>query len=235
MQMVDRVANPGRVRVIVALFAFAWIAVALFVGLWLWWHSPTIASAEGRGLGSALVGALVFVGVNRELHHRSGRKVTWRTRFPAAWVGAILGIAFLSPLMGPLPAPPEFDFSDAIAMDKMERAGMRARVPSRLFDSPVGTGGFGIALLIQLGAFLIAASRHTYPSPRPWQFWQVVTRWHWGKIVLLWASTFVGASVVSVLYGGSRDAFWAFALLYGAGVGVVTWRWLSAKEGGNDS
>lgn len=160
--MADGVTKSGRARVIVALFALVLIVFALVAGLSLQPHSQATGYAEGRGLASALIGALLLVGVNREIHRAKDRAVTWRTRFAAAWVGAMLGVAFNSPLMGSVPAvPPEFDFSDVVAMQKERLAAMGTPVtePRMYFNSAFGAGTIMVALVVQLGAFLIPAAK----------------------------------------------------------------------------
>lgn len=139
----------ARLRVALALLGVLWIAI-----LGLVWHaqphSDMQAYAEGRGLGAALLGGLLLVGLNRANHELRDRKVTWRTRFPAAWVGAVLGIAFDRWRAPVRTFPPEFDFSDLYD------------APLMYFDSPFGAGGLAVALFLQLSAFLIAASRDAY-------------------------------------------------------------------------
>lgn len=216
----------SKLRVILALGAAGWIAFAIFAGLWIQPHSEVSAYSEGRGLGAALMGGLVFVGLNAAFTGRSSRKITWRTRFPAAWLGAVLGIAF-GRRTAPGPTfPPEFDFSEAIAMD--------GNAPTMYFDSPFGAGGLGVAVFLQLGMFLIAASQHSYTVARPWRF-AAVEHWHWGKLALLWVGAAIGFLATNTIAWEVRGSVWApfwwfiFALYVGA-VAVTTWRWLSARE-----
>lgn len=143
----------SRLRVALALFGVLWIAI-LGVAWHAQPHSEIQAYAEGRGLGAALLGGLLLVGLNRANHELRNRKAKWRTRFPAAWAGAALGIAFDRWRAPVRTFPPEFDFSDLYG------------APLMYFDSPFGTGALAVALFIQLSAFLVAASRHTYLDPQ---------------------------------------------------------------------
>lgn len=65
-----------------------------------------------------------------------------------------------------------------------------------------------------------------------------IRRWHWGKIVMLWAW---GGTVVALLLGGflsspasDSPVFSTFALLASLalliGLSLLTWTWLGGKE-----
>lgn len=218
--------SGSRLRVFLALLGFVWIGFAILARPWLHASSAT-AYSEGLGLGGALLGGLLFIGLNAASTWRSRRKITWRTRFPAAWVGTVVGIAAVRLS----PAPKTFSSTPPSAFDF---SGLYPE-PAMYFDSPLSGGGFAVALFLQLGMFLIAASQHSYAETKPWSAGATIERWHWGKLALLWVGAAMGFLVTSTIAWELRGSLWApffwliFAIYIGA-VAVTTWRWLSARE-----
>lgn len=211
----------SRLRVLIALLAAACIATAVFFRLSQFCRS-TIAYEEARGLGGALIVGLLFVGFNA-LAHR-GRRITWRSRLPAAWAGSVAGIA--SGKAGFSSAPPsDLDWiCDAVALDGFTE-------PARIFGDAFGAGSLAVAVFLQLSFFLIAAARLTYSEPT----WQRrvsarLVKWHYGKILILWAGVLVAGLILKPFDG---DLWWPWYFVFAGvaiGVSAATWAWLSARE-----
>jgi hypothetical protein len=189
----------------VLLMLVTWGAVA---------ESRARVEAQNLGIGVAALAVLA----NTVVHRLLKRRVTWKSRSAAAFLGGLL--MHLGVLKDPN-AGSGLNFADLVYSD------------ATLFGMSVGFGAVA-AVIINLFAFPFTAPGTHRPNSQTSFVKRIganVAQWHGAKLLILWAGA--AAFLMFLQLGASRSErqyLFGFCILLVLPLVTITWLWLSGRE-----